>query len=494
MRKPIITIIGTIISLGVYESVSAETVTSTFGNEVGIPNNNAGGAITTNMYSDAIAAGTYSPGSGYFDATEPIYQVGGAEPIPDDTGLIFYMNGIPVTNPMNAALGHEEANFTFMGLTPNHPFSVTVTASDFDDFGLTWDPDGLDPALETLAVFANGEEIGLVESVAGNGLDQLITTTLSIDAVSDANGRLELGFNFPFLWYPGEPAPPYGDTNGARIEQISISSAVTFRVDSAPNIYGSPDWAPWWAQAISDVADANFENMRSATYPNTFYCDPYDEIVYSTGDGGRRVHWIYRIDNETVFDLSGRFEVKWVIDWGGTHYTYANGGWADDGPEVGWSEPSSWEDNNGGVTGSLGFAWWSTDNDAYPYDTDGNPYNETDQADIDALRDNVFSAQTYLRGMVRYKDTIYSDWETTSIELDIVGSMPGDVNGDNRVDLHDILEFFVQWGPCSGCSADFDNDGVVGVSDLMVIVENWGNGTSRSLTPRMPRFHLSKQH
>ena len=118
------------------------------------------------------------------------------------------------------------------------------------------------------------------------------------------------------------------------------------------------------------------------------------------------------------------FEVKWVIDWYGNDWTYENNAWAEDALDVGWSQPENWENYDGGtssgVIGSLGFAWWATDDDAEPGDTGGSPYDETDQADIDALRDVVFDAQTYARGMVRYRATEQDDWEYTTLQVNVV--------------------------------------------------------------------------
>ena len=69
--------------------------------------------------------------------------------------------------------------------------------------------------------------------------------------------------------------------------------AVSLYVDSAPNVYGSPNWAPWWTDTKDDVAAGTFTNMRTGTFPGSTMADPYDEIVYSTMDLGKRLHWIY---------------------------------------------------------------------------------------------------------------------------------------------------------------------------------------------------------
>ena len=204
----------------------------------------------------------------------------------------------------------------------------------------------------------------------------------------------------------------------------TAANAVALYVDSAPNVYGSPDWAPWWDQTKTDVAAGTFTNMRTGTFPGTTHADPYDEIVYSTMDLGKRLHWIYWLPGQTTAGLDGLFEVKWVIDYYGTNYTYEGGGWAVDGAEVGWSQPNKWEDfddggGNTGVIGSLGFAWWSTDNDAPPFDTGGSPYDEVDQDDIDALRQAVLEYQTFATGMVRYRDDTSADWEYADLEVTI---------------------------------------------------------------------------
>jgi len=198
------------------------------------------------------------------------------------------------------------------------------------------------------------------------------------------------------------------------------AKAVQLYADSAPNVYGSPDWAPWWTLAKADVVAGTFTNMRTGMYPGTTEADPYDEIVYSTMDLGKRLHWIYWLPGETVAGLDGLFEVKWVIDWEGDAWTYEGGGWALDGPDVGWTQPSSWEDYSGGVIGSLGFAWWATDDEAEPFDTGGSLYDEVDQADIDALRLVVLDAQTYATGMVRYRIDENSPWECTSFNIQVV--------------------------------------------------------------------------
>jgi len=49
-----------------------------------------------------------------------------------------------------------------------------------------------------------------------------------------------------------------------------------------------------------------------------------------------------------------------------------------------------------------------------------------------------------------------------------------DFNGDCDVDITDLSQLLVKWGPCIGCSEDLNKDGVVDVQDLATLLTNWG--------------------
>ncbi|MHC4126863.1 MAG: hypothetical protein ACYS1E_06665 [Planctomycetota bacterium] len=51
---------------------------------------------------------------------------------------------------------------------------------------------------------------------------------------------------------------------------------------------------------------------------------------------------------------------------------------------------------------------------------------------------------------------------------------PWDLNGNDNVDVVDLLVVIANWGPCPGCPADFDDDGLVNVVDLLVLIANFG--------------------
>jgi len=193
-------------------------------------------------------------------------------------------------------------------------------------------------------------------------------------------------------------------------------AAVELYTDSAPNSFGSPAWDPWWAAAKTDVVAGTFTNLRTGTYPGTSTISPYDEIVYSYGDLGKRIQWIYWIDGVTKAALENTtgdpandlFEVKWALDWDGVAYTYdmEHSLWLSDAPEAGWIQPGtrpwSWADYSGGVIGTFGFAWW---------DQSQNP--EQFAADIRLY-------QTYLKGMVRIREDVNSAWVVQDLNLTMI--------------------------------------------------------------------------
>ena len=56
-------------------------------------------------------------------------------------------------------------------------------------------------------------------------------------------------------------------------------------------------------------------------------------------------------------------------------------------------------------------------------------------------------------------------------------SILGDLDGDGVVGLSDLLILLAEWGPCADCDdcpADLDDDCVVGLSDLLILLANWG--------------------
>ena len=55
--------------------------------------------------------------------------------------------------------------------------------------------------------------------------------------------------------------------------------------------------------------------------------------------------------------------------------------------------------------------------------------------------------------------------------------IPGDLDNDGRVGVKDLLILLGSWGACDQCGkcpADLNGDRVVGVDDLLILLGNWG--------------------
>ena len=78
------------------------------------------------------------------------------------------------------------------------------------------------------------------------------------------------------------------------------------------------------------------------------------------------------------------------------------------------------------------------------------------------------------------------EWATSSGWQTWIGSFiitepgcDGDTNGDDVVNVSDLLAVIAVWGTnCNignGCDEDIDGSGLVDVGDLLLVIANWGN-------------------
>lgn len=151
----------------------------------------------------------------------------------------------------------------------------------------------------------------------------------------------------------------------------SYALEVKLYVDAAPNNYGSSDYAPWEAATYAAVANGTFVNMSNGTNPandGSTNFEITDEVVYSFGDLGKRLTWIYWVPQTTINDLTAAgFQISLFNYWGSDpawdFYDYYYGDT--------WLTPSSWIEYGNGVIGTAGMAWWGA-------------YNTNAQAELDA--------------------------------------------------------------------------------------------------------------
>ena len=177
----------------------------------------------TNDYADLVATKPLTFRGDFntnIDTTEPAGTPPAEKVIFLDNSVLCFPSFF--SNPLSVFKGYEEGEFTFHGLNPAEKFQVTVFLSDIDDCGLLYRLDAnpndpLIPALETVFVFANGVELGLVDA-EGLGIgDFEVQKKFSTLAMPDGSGDLTIGFNL----VSNDFANP---TSGVGVEQIVITS------------------------------------------------------------------------------------------------------------------------------------------------------------------------------------------------------------------------------------------------------------------------------
>lgn len=161
-------------------------------------------------------------------------------------------------------------------------------------------------------------------------------------------------------------------------------------VDAAPNKFGSPDYAGWETDTFAAISAGSFQNMSNGSDPSNAGSTNFlieDEVVYSFGDLGSRLTWIYWVPETDIAELTANnFEVSLVNIWDSEvtdFYDYYYGS--------SWITPSSWIEYNGGVIGTSGMAWWGA------YNTNTQEELDSDIAEWGAVDETwIFSARTSL--------------------------------------------------------------------------------------------------
>jgi len=162
----------------------------------------------------------------------------------------------------------------------------------------------------------------------------------------------------------------------------SWATTVDLFLDSAPNVYSSPLWPAWRTNAFTTAEDGSFINMQNginSANVGTLNFEMEDVVVYSFGDLGKRLHWVYWVPDETIASLKGKnFQIAMYYTWDGvvTDFYYEYYGST-------WLTPSSWIEDHDGVIGTAGFAWWGAYETNTPEELAANLADwDTHQGDI----------------------------------------------------------------------------------------------------------------
>lgn len=186
-----------------------------------------------------------------------------------------------------------------------------------------------------------------------------------------------------------------------------MADTVNLYFDTAPNVYGSGDYATWQNNAYADAANGTFVNMAHSTNPanaGTNKFDIQDMVVYSFGDTGHRLQAVYWIPGESVDALKNQNRL-----YNSLNYKW-DGVWYSDWDWYATSNFQNYTNSHGvsGVVGTFGEAWWGAW-DPIQYTSDTPEARAALAADI-AAWDSVTNAMQFrvkLDGSV-YEQTAYN--------------------------------------------------------------------------------------
>ncbi len=84
----------------------------------------------------------------------------------------------------------------------------------------------------------------------------------------------------------------------------------------------------------------------------------------------------------------------------------------------------------------------------------------------------------FFESFVDFDDEADGVWLSGELTFEYVPAgapCPADLNNDGVVNVSDLLILLGDWGSCPGCDSDLNNDGVVNVSDLLILLGDWGS-------------------
>ncbi|MCZ6836275.1 MAG: hypothetical protein O7G85_10910 [Planctomycetota bacterium] len=88
---------------------------------------------------------------------------------------------------------------------------------------------------------------------------------------------------------------------------------------------------------------------------------------------------------------------------------------------------------------------------------------------------DAFVRVTQLAGTSPRLYTSFEDETPSFGEIDFgLNGLPGDLDCDGVVGVFDLLEVLQAWGPCAACDQDLDASGDVNVIDLLLLLGWWG--------------------
>ena len=280
---------------------------------------------------------------------------------------------------------------------------------------------------------------------------------------------------------------------------------------TVPDLF-SPDTV---VRAVAHDGDGNFSEAVSET---AFTVSPLTQTIYdfSTGAGVDKWGWGYQTPSWSSIDgirhpsnLASEIAALQAGAYGKIAVSDATGGDTDadryrsPNPTSGWESTHTFEftiAQDPVLIRDIGILWEGYGDqclqmELYVWDdVEGNWGDGTGLYGINRFMDNfagnrdeelsghIRSAfDRYIDGSGMLTVLLYAERSTQEsfhdyVSVTVTSTVMGDLNDDGLVGVGDLLILLGAWGPCppgGDCTADLDGDGSVGVTDLLILLGAW---------------------
>jgi len=237
------------------------------------------------------------------------------------------------------------------------------------------------------------------------------------------------------------------------------------------------DLQPWMEGQRSKGADVNDAGQVAGSRWNE---EASDYIAFIWDDGevtdlgpipGGYASWAKAINNLGEVAGDGKIPAQFLYDWHA--FLYADGEMIDIGTLPTFAQSRVFDMNDAGM-----IVGYCEESDDEPRTTafvwrNGTMWNLNDLIPPDSGFYLSWGGSINSAGQI-----VVRTFGAEALLLTPIPWKPGDIDCNNKVNVHDLLTLLGSWGPCppppDDCDADLDGDGEVNAFDLLVLLGNWG--------------------
>ena len=236
--------------------------------------------------------------------------------------------------------------------------------------------------------------------------------------------------------------------------------------------YSSEDWSTWykWHDLLSGIGTpVNGELPIRGGWPNKFPVGIGNSDAHEPGNVGRC--WTYvAMEEVTRSNLKeAMLRGRCIASNGPLAWLNVNGAITGDVALIpdGWSKVivSIRTNESMGYAGDYRLHILVDGDIRHTIEPNGIPYYSLDYTLSDlnlGFGDQFVTLRVENGGLVGMANPVW-----------LQHTIVGDIDGDGEIGITDLLSILETWGECSNCISDLDHDGFVGINDLLGLIALW---------------------